>query len=128
MHQRCHLYLPTGVIAIDLARQTLQLVPGTYALVVSTENITQNWYHGNQKSMLIPNCIFRMGAAAIVLSNKRTDYWWGQGVNNSCGDLVKWWGSTERAVGDPQRVYAPCANSRTMNVSTNACGSPVCKS
>jgi hypothetical protein len=30
-------------IAIDLARQMLQLYPSTYALVLSTENITQNW-------------------------------------------------------------------------------------
>jgi 3-ketoacyl-CoA synthase len=39
------------VIAVDLARQTLQLYPDTYALVVSTENITQNWYFGNDRSM-----------------------------------------------------------------------------
>jgi hypothetical protein len=32
-----------GIIAIDLARQMLQLMPSTYVLVVSTENITQNW-------------------------------------------------------------------------------------
>ena len=42
---------PAGVIAIDLARQMLQLYPDTYALVVSTENITQNWYFGNDRSM-----------------------------------------------------------------------------
>ena len=42
-----------------------------YALVVSTENITQNWYPGNNRSMLIPNTLFRVGAAAIVLTNKR---------------------------------------------------------
>ncbi len=30
-------------ISIDLAKQLLQLHPSTYALVVSTENITQNW-------------------------------------------------------------------------------------
>jgi 3-ketoacyl-CoA synthase len=39
------------VIAVDLARQMLQLCPDTYALVVSTENITQNWYFGNDRSM-----------------------------------------------------------------------------
>lgn len=38
--------------------------------MVSTENITQNWYFGNQRSMLIPNCLFRVGGAAIVLSNR----------------------------------------------------------
>ncbi|KAL0422767.1 UNVERIFIED_CONTAM: 3-ketoacyl-CoA synthase 4 [Sesamum latifolium] len=49
-----------GVIAIDLAKDMLQLHRNTYAVVVSTENITENWYFGNKKSMLIPNCLFRM--------------------------------------------------------------------
>jgi 3-ketoacyl-CoA synthase len=31
------------VIAVDLARQMLQLFPDSYALVVSTENLTYNW-------------------------------------------------------------------------------------
>ena len=62
-----------GVIAIGLAEQLLQVFPNSTALVVSTENITQNWYFGNQKSMLIPNCLFRLGGAAMVLSNKRRD-------------------------------------------------------
>jgi hypothetical protein len=44
-------------------------------LVVSTENITQNWYFGNQRSMLIPNCLFRVGGASLVLSNKATHAW-----------------------------------------------------
>ena len=52
-----------------------QVEPSGYALVVSTENITQNWYPGNNRSMLIPNTLFRMGAAAIVLTNKRSARW-----------------------------------------------------
>ena len=64
-----------GVISVDLARQLLQVHPNSYALVVSTENITLNWYLGNERSMLLPNCLFRMGAAAILLSNKRSDRW-----------------------------------------------------
>ncbi|KAI3903182.1 hypothetical protein MKW98_031836 [Papaver atlanticum] len=59
-----------GVIAIDLARDMLQVHRNTYAVVVSTENITQNWYFGNKKSMLIPNCLFRVGCSAVLLSNK----------------------------------------------------------
>ena len=48
--------------------------PGnSLALVVSTENITQNWYRGNEKSMLLSNCLFRCGAAAILLSNRAAD-------------------------------------------------------
>ncbi|KAF2554086.1 hypothetical protein F2Q68_00033919 [Brassica cretica] len=48
-----------GVISIDLAKDMLQVHRNTYAVVVSTENITQNWYFGNKKAMLIPNCLFR---------------------------------------------------------------------
>ena len=71
----CLLAAIAGIIAIDLARQMLQLLPNTYVLVVSTENITQNWYFGNTKSMLIPNCLFRVGGAAMLLSNKRRESW-----------------------------------------------------
>lgn len=62
-----------GVIAVDLAKDMLQVHRNTYAVVVSTENITQNWYFGNKKSMLIPNCLFRVGGAAVLLSNKSSD-------------------------------------------------------
>ncbi|CAN1126954.1 3-ketoacyl-CoA synthase 4 [Linum perenne] len=62
-----------GVIAIDLAKDLLQIHRNTYAVVVSTENITQNWYFGNKKSMLIPNCLFRVGGSAVLLSNKSGD-------------------------------------------------------
>ncbi|EPS60765.1 hypothetical protein M569_14036, partial [Genlisea aurea] len=62
-----------GVIAVDLAKDLLQIHRNTYAVVVSTENITQNWYFGNKKSMLIPNCLFRVGGAALLLSNKAAD-------------------------------------------------------
>ena len=46
------------------------MYPNSTALVLSTENMTQNWYFGNDKSMLIPNCLFRTGGAGILLSNK----------------------------------------------------------
>ncbi|KAA3482348.1 3-ketoacyl-CoA synthase 4-like [Gossypium australe] len=62
-----------GVIAIDLAKDMLQVHRNSYAVVVSTENITQNWYFGNKKSMLIPNCLFRVGGAAVLLSNRSVD-------------------------------------------------------
>ncbi|KAK2400041.1 3-ketoacyl-CoA synthase [Trifolium repens] len=62
-----------GVISIDLANQLLQVHPNSYALVVTMENITLNWYMGNNRSMLVSNCLFRMGGAAILLSNKSCD-------------------------------------------------------
>ncbi|XBH62433.1 3-ketoacyl-CoA synthase 11 [Aegilops tauschii subsp. strangulata] len=62
-----------GLLSIDLAKDLLQVHPNSYAMVVSTENITLNWYFGNNRSMLVSNCLFRMGCAAILLSNKRSD-------------------------------------------------------
>lgn len=62
-----------GVISVALARELLQTYPDFRVLVVSTENITQNWYFGNERSMLIPNCLFRVGGAAILLSNRKKD-------------------------------------------------------
>ncbi|KAI3712213.1 hypothetical protein L1987_70764 [Smallanthus sonchifolius] len=62
-----------GVIAVDLAKDMLKVHPNTYAVVVTTENVTENWYFGNEKSMLIPNCLFREGCAAVLLSNKSVD-------------------------------------------------------
>ncbi|XP_074264117.1 3-ketoacyl-CoA synthase 11-like [Silene latifolia] len=62
-----------GLISIDLAKDLLQVHKNTYALVVSMESITRNWYCGNSRSMLISNCLFRMGGAAILLSNKNSD-------------------------------------------------------
>lgn len=59
-----------GVIAIGLAQKVLQTEPNKVALVVSTENVTFNWYLGNDRSMLIPNTLFRIGGAAVVLTNK----------------------------------------------------------
>ncbi|KAL7159503.1 hypothetical protein ABFS83_01G031100 [Erythranthe nasuta] len=63
-----------GVIAVDLARDMLQANPSSYAVVVSTEMVGYNWYPGKDRSMLIPNCYFRMGCSAVLLSNRRRDY------------------------------------------------------
>lgn len=62
-----------GLISIDLARDLLQVHPNSNAVIVSTEILTPNCYTGNQRSMLLPNCLFRMGGAAILLSNRWSD-------------------------------------------------------
>ncbi|XP_021276368.1 3-ketoacyl-CoA synthase 10 [Herrania umbratica] len=63
-----------GIIAVDLARDMLQANPNNYAVVVSTEMVGYNWYPGRVRSMLVPNCFFRMGCSAVLLSNRRRDY------------------------------------------------------
>lgn len=60
----------SGVISIDFAARVLrggQKVQN--ALVVITESITLNWYNGDNRSMLVTNCIFRVGCAAAIISN-----------------------------------------------------------
>ncbi|KAF3965478.1 hypothetical protein ACB098_01G092300 [Castanea mollissima] len=63
-----------GIIAVDLARDMLQSNPNNCAVVVSTESVGYSWYPGRDRSMLIPNCYFRMGCSAVLLSNRGRDY------------------------------------------------------
>ncbi|KAM4092412.1 hypothetical protein ACB094_06G037100 [Castanea mollissima] len=63
-----------GLVSIDLAKRLLQVRPNSYALVVSMESLTMAGYDGNVRSMLIPNCLLRMGSAAILLTNRSSDH------------------------------------------------------
>ncbi|OMO85932.1 FAE1/Type III polyketide synthase-like protein [Corchorus capsularis] len=60
-----------GAIAIDLAQNLLKTNKNSYAIVLSTEILSSGWYSGQEKSMLLLNCLFRMGSAAILLTNKK---------------------------------------------------------
>ncbi|KAL1186869.1 hypothetical protein V6Z11_A01G208200 [Gossypium hirsutum] len=71
----CRMGCSAGLISIDLARDLLQVHPNSNAVVVSTEIITPNYYQGKERAMLLPNCLFRMGGAAILLSNRRSERW-----------------------------------------------------
>ena len=62
-----------GAISIELARNIMAGRPNSTALIISTENLTQNLYHGNERSFLLQNTLFRCGGAALVLSNRWTD-------------------------------------------------------
>ena len=63
-----------SLISVDLAKKLLNSTRRkAKALVVSTEIITPNLYHGNDRGFLIQNTLFRCGGAAIVLSNSWMD-------------------------------------------------------
>lgn len=64
-----------SLISVGLAKDMLQRrrFRGGKALVVSTEIITPNLYHGNERGFLLQNTLFRCGGAAIVLSNSWSD-------------------------------------------------------
>ena len=58
---------------MELVKNLLASRPNSLALIVSTENLTQNLYHGNERSFLLQNTLFRCGGAAILLSNRWRD-------------------------------------------------------
>lgn len=60
-----------GLISIDLAKDLLQVHRDSNCIVVSMENVTLNWYLGENRSMLLSNTLFRMGGATMLISNKR---------------------------------------------------------
>lgn len=62
-----------SLISVDLVRNILASRPNSTAIIVSTEIITPNLYHGNERAYLLQNTLFRCGGAAMLLSNKWTD-------------------------------------------------------
>ena len=62
-----------GIISVELVKNILAAKPHSTALVVSTENLTQNLYLGNERGFLLQNTLFRCGGAALLMSNKWTD-------------------------------------------------------
>ena len=61
----------SSVPCVDMARRLLATLPkGSKALIVNHENITNNWYVGEDRSMLLVNVLFRAGGAAVLLSNE----------------------------------------------------------
>ena len=94
MHARCaaqwHLALASFCCASSYGRQLLepcvlfelietnthaggtyvQALPNKRVLIMCHENITINHYAGNNRSCLVSNCLFRVGGAACIMSNR----------------------------------------------------------
>jgi hypothetical protein len=64
----------------------------------------QNWYFGNDRDKLLPNCLFRVGGAAILLSNRRRDAWYA-----ACGGAAAWIGHAPACPCMP--LHAPAGQS-----------------
>ncbi|KAF8017271.1 hypothetical protein BT93_H2459 [Corymbia citriodora subsp. variegata] len=62
-----------GVVSVGLAQDLLRVHRNSLALIVSTEILNMNWYTGKNTSMLITNCLFRMGSAALLMSSRDQD-------------------------------------------------------
>ena len=62
-----------GMLSISLVKDLLKVHKNSVALVLSMEVVTPNGYNGKVKSMPMANILFRMGGAAILLSNRKQD-------------------------------------------------------
>jgi 3-ketoacyl-CoA synthase len=59
-----------GVVGVGLVRDLLQARPNSIALFVPAEIVTYAYYTGHEKQFTVANCLFRMGGAAVLLTNK----------------------------------------------------------
>lgn len=61
-----------SLISIDIVKNIFKTQKNLHALVVTSESLSLNWYTGNDRSMILANCLFRSGGCAILLTNKRS--------------------------------------------------------
>ncbi|KAL9245061.1 hypothetical protein vseg_018757 [Gypsophila vaccaria] len=61
----------SGVLSIDMAAHLLRASGRKVqnVLIVITENISLNWYVGDNRPMLVTNVLFRVGCAATIVTN-----------------------------------------------------------
>lgn len=59
-----------SVIAINIVQSIFKNEKNKVALMVTSESLSPNWYTGNNRSMILANCLFRSGGSAILLTNK----------------------------------------------------------
>ncbi|VFQ76755.1 unnamed protein product [Cuscuta campestris] len=59
-----------SLISINIVENIFKTQENLYALVVTSESLSPNWYTGNDRSMILANCLFRSGGCAILLTNK----------------------------------------------------------
>eukprot|EP00884_Botryococcus_braunii_P016484 jgi/Botrbrau1/3519/Bobra.341_2s0046.1 len=63
----------SSLICVDMAKHMLKAKPNCRILIVNHENITSCRYAGNDPHMMVVNCLFRLGGAAALLSNRPCD-------------------------------------------------------
>ncbi|PWA62063.1 3-ketoacyl-CoA synthase 7 [Artemisia annua] len=59
-----------SALGVDMAQNLLKVHKNSNAVILSTEILSNGWYSGKDRSMMVLNCLFRTGSAAILISNK----------------------------------------------------------
>ncbi|GLI65640.1 hypothetical protein VaNZ11_009239, partial [Volvox africanus] len=59
-----------GVVAVNMVADLLAAHPNSNALFVTTETLAPAFYFGTERHRLVTNLLFRMGAAAMLITNK----------------------------------------------------------
>ncbi|KAK7341741.1 hypothetical protein VNO80_24680 [Phaseolus coccineus] len=61
-----------SLISMDIVKSIFKTQRNKLALLITSESLSPNWYTGNDRSMILANCLFRSGGCAILLTNKRS--------------------------------------------------------
>ncbi|XP_051113473.1 3-ketoacyl-CoA synthase 12-like [Andrographis paniculata] len=59
-----------SIISVNVVQNIFKTRKNLQALVVTSESLSLGWYNGNDRSMILANCLFRSGGCAFILTNK----------------------------------------------------------
>ena len=78
MRENIKVYNLTGMgcsaslVSINIVESLFKSYKNMYALVLTSESLSPNWYSGDNRSMILSNILFRSGGCAVLLTNKRS--------------------------------------------------------
>nr|QYJ54441.1 3-ketoacyl-CoA synthase-like protein [Consolida ajacis] len=58
-----------SLVSINIVQAMFKSYKKAFAIVMTSESLAPNWYVGNNRSMILANCLFRSRGCAILLTN-----------------------------------------------------------